>query len=110
MIFKGRDDRRSEPRRALNAPGLVTAPGLEVNCALLDESRGGLRIRLQRDVPLPERVTVVDIPGGLARQGRVIWRKGHEAGLKITETAPLGGLVSERFIPARDAWRRAGGR
>ena len=110
MIFKGKDDRRAEPRRAVNAPGVLVAPGLEVGCALLDESRGGLRIRLQRDVPLPEPVVVVDIPAGLAHQGRVVWRKGHEAGLKIAESAPLGVLVPERFTPARDAWRRAGGR
>jgi hypothetical protein len=110
MIFKGKDDRRAEPRRALNTPGVVVAPGLEMGCALLDESRGGLRIRLQRDVPLPDAVVVVDIAEGLARQGRVMWRKGHEAGLKISETARVGGLVPERLTAARDAWRRAGGR
>lgn len=110
MIFKGKDDRRAEPRRAINSPGVVVAPGLEVGCALLDESRGGLRIRLQRDMPLPEVIVVVDIRGGVAREGRVAWKKGHEAGLKITAESRLGGLVSQRFAPARDAWRRAGGR
>ena len=75
MIFKGKDDRRTEPRRAINSPGVV-----------------------------------VDIPGGVAREGRVAWKKGHEAGLRITAESRLGGLVSQRFAPARDAWRRAGGR
>ena len=110
MIFKGKDDRRAEPRRAMNAPGVVVAPGVEVGCALLDESRNGLRIRLQRDLALPEVIVVVDIPAGVAREGRVAWKKGHEAGLRVTAEARLGGLVSQRFAPARDAWRRAGGR
>ncbi|MEH6664519.1 MAG: PilZ domain-containing protein [Brevundimonas sp.] len=110
MIFKPRDDRRAEPRRVINAPGVVVAPGLEMGCALLDESKGGLRIRLQRDVPLPEAVVVVDIPAGLAREGRIVWRKGHEAGLKIRETARVAGLVPQRLTAARDAWLRAGGR
>ena len=45
-----------------------------------------------------------------AREGRIAWKKGHEVGLKITAEARLGGLVSQRFAPARDTWRRAGGR
>ena len=110
MMFKGKDERRAEPRRAINAPGVVVAPGLEVGCALLDESRNGLRIRLRRDLALPDVIVVVDIPSGVAREGRVAWKKGHEAGLKITAESRLGGLVSQRFAPARDAWRRAGGR
>ena len=110
MIFKGKDDRRSEPRRVLNGRGVLVAPGLEVGCALLDESRSGLRIRLQRDLALPEVIVVVDIAAGLAREGRVAWKKGHEAGLRITGESRLCGLVSQRFAPARDAWRRAGGR
>lgn len=110
MPFRRQDDRRSEPRRPTNAAGLVTAPGLEVGCALVDESRSGLRIRLQRDVALPEIIVVVDIAEGLAREGRVVWRKGHELGMKVSDQAPLRGLVSRKFAPARDAWRRAGGR
>lgn len=110
MLFRKKDDRRSEPRRLTNARGLVVAPGLELGCAVVDESRGGLRLRLQRDVPLPAVVVVVTLGDGVAREGRVAWKKGHEAGLKIAGTSRVDGLVSQRFAAARDAWLRAGGR
>ncbi|MFN3815712.1 PilZ domain-containing protein [Brevundimonas sp.] len=110
MLFRKTDDRRSEPRRLSNARGLVVAPGLELGCAIVDESPGGLRFRLQRDVPLPEVVVVVNVAEGVAREGRVAWKKGHEAGLKVTHTSRVSGLVPQRFAAARDAWLRAGGR
>ncbi len=109
MPFRRQDDRRAEPRRPANAPGLVVAPGLELGCAIVDESAGGLRIRLQRDLALPDAVIVVDIGAGRAREGRVVWRKGHELGLKTRDETSLAGLVPQRFAAAREAWRRAGG-
>ena len=110
MPFRRKDDRRSEPRRPVNAAGLVLAPGMELGCAIVDESAGGLRIRLQRDLALPPAVVVVDIAAGKAREGAVVWKKGHEDGLKTRGEASLRGLAPQRFVAARDAWRRAGGR
>ena len=110
MPFRRQDDRRAEPRRPTNAAGLVVAPGMELGCAIVDESAHGLRIRLQRDLALPPEIVVVDMGAGKARQGQVVWRKGHEAGLKTRDEASLRGLVPQRFAAARDAWRRAGGR
>ena len=61
-------------------------------------------------MPLPAVVVVVTLGDGVAREGRVAWKKGHEAGLKIAGTSRVDGLVSQRFAAARDAWLRAGGR
>lgn len=105
--FRRQDDRRSEPRRAQNAPGVVVAPGLELGCAIVDVSTRGLRIRLQRNLSLPDVVVVIDIAEGVAREARVVWRKGHEAGLKTQARAGLHGLVPHRFTAAREAWLRA---
>lgn len=108
--FRKHDDRRSETRRLVNASGLVSAPGLELGCAIIDISERGLRVRLSRNLALPERIMVIDMDEGLAREAKVVWRKGHEAGLQTLDRAPLRGLVPAKYALARDAWRRAGGR
>ncbi|RZJ96990.1 MAG: PilZ domain-containing protein, partial [Brevundimonas sp.] len=48
------EDRRSEPRRPSNRRAVLVAPGLEVACLITDESNGGVRIRLDRRVGLPD--------------------------------------------------------
>lgn len=105
-----RPERRAEPRRAVNVAGVVVAPGLEVGCVIVDLSATGMRVRLSRNLSLPEQVVVVEIGAGLAHEARVVRRDGHEAGLKRSGQAKLGGLVPARLTQAREAWLRAGGR
>jgi hypothetical protein len=89
---------------------VVIAPGIEMTCLITDTSTGGLRIRTDRQIALPARVTVVDVAGGTALEVEVAWRKGMEAGLKRITEASVRGLVPSRLLPAREAWVRAGGR
>lgn len=105
-----RPERRAEPRRPANVAGVVVAPGLEVGCVIVDVSATGMRVRLSRNLSLPEAVVVVEIGAGLAHEARVVRRDGHEAGLKISGQSRLGGLVPARLTQAREAWLRAGGR
>lgn len=88
----------------------MIAPGIEMTCLITDTSAAGLRIRTDRQIALPARVIVVDVAGGLALEVEVAWRKGMEAGLKRVAQASVRGLVPSRLLPAREAWKRAGGR
>jgi hypothetical protein len=104
-------ERRLEPRSAIEGRALIVAPAVEHTCRLIDQSRSGLRIRLDRSVSLPRDAFIVDMPTGVATPVQIVWQKGMEAGLKRTgEGAPLRGLVPSRLIAVRDAWQRAGGR
>ncbi len=103
-------DRRLEARRAVNARGIVVAPGLEIGCTLVDSSAQGMRIRLDRQMALPRNIVVVDVAAGTACTADVAWARGHEAGLKCQASSSLRGLTPARLAPARDAWLRAGGR
>lgn len=104
-------ERRLEPRSPIEGRALMVAPAVEHTCRLIDQSRSGLRIRLDRTVSLPREAFIVDIPTGIATPVQVVWQKGMEAGLKRTgEGATLKGLVPSRLIAVRDAWQRAGGR
>ncbi|MDB5420616.1 MAG: PilZ protein [Brevundimonas sp.] len=104
-------DRRIAPRRPTNTRGVLVAPGLELSCLILDLSAGGLRVRMDRAMSLPRTVMLVDVVAGTVCEADVAWSKGLEAGLKCgSKTNALSGLVPARFMPARDAWLRAGGR
>ncbi|MFW2343051.1 PilZ domain-containing protein [Brevundimonas sp.] len=104
-------ERRLEPRSPIEGRALMVAPAVEHTCRLIDQSRSGLRIRLDRTVSLPREAFIVDLPTGIATPVQIVWQKGMEAGLKRSgEGAPLKGLVPSRLIAVRDAWQRAGGR
>ncbi|MDP3656396.1 MAG: PilZ domain-containing protein [Brevundimonas sp.] len=103
-------DRRFEPRSTINTRGVVIAPGLELTCLIVDHSATGLRLRLDRNIALPDQVQVIDIGRGLAIEADVVWRKGQEAGLKQRDQSSLRGLVPSRLAAARDAFLRASGR
>jgi len=110
-VFKSQPaDRRLTPRNAANARGVVIAPGIEMACVIADTSNGGLRVRMDRALTLPARVIVVDVAAGLAIEAEVAWRQGNETGLKRGDQAGLRGLVPSRWLAAREAWTRAGGR
>jgi hypothetical protein len=110
-LLRNPDERRSELRHPANVRGVIVAPTLEMACLIIDLSDGGLRVRTDRSVALPDIVTIVDVVAGTACEADVAWRKGHEAGLKCRVRATaLRGLVPARFAQAREAWLRAGGR
>ena len=103
-------DRRFEPRSPANARAVVVAPGLELTCLIVDHSRAGLRLRLDRNLALPDQVQVIDIARAVALKAEVIWRRGQEAGLTQGRESSLRGLVPSRLAAARAAFLRAGGR
>lgn len=86
------------------------APSVEMTCLIVDRSSRGLKVRMDRSLSLPARVTVVDLEQGVAIEAEVAWSKGVEAGLKEGARASLRGLVPSRLAAARTAWIRAGGR
>jgi hypothetical protein len=103
-------DRRFEPRSAANSRGVIVAPGMEMPCLIVDASGAGLRLRLDRNLPLPQQIQVVDIALGVVIDADVAWTKGNEVGLKRRSQSPLRGLVPSRLAAARTAYMRAGGR
>ncbi|WP_332657866.1 PilZ domain-containing protein [Brevundimonas sp.] len=102
-------DRRFETRHSASARGVVVAPGLELPCLIVDQSAGGLRIRLDRSFALTGDVIVIDLSRAMAIECRVAWNKGLEVGLKQSGQTSLRGLVPSRLAAAREAFRRAGG-
>ena len=105
------EDRRLETRSSANVRGLIVTPGLELPCLIVDQSNSGVRLRLDRNLALPNRILLIDIAGATAVEAEVVWRKRQEVGVKRTGAASsLRGLVPSRLAAARAALIRAGGR
>ena len=69
-----------------------------------------MRLRLDRNLALPDQVQIIDLARAVVLEAEVVWRKGQEAGLKQRGESPLRGLIPSRLAAARDAFLRAGGR
>ena len=105
------ENRRLEPRSPANARGLIVSPGLELPCLIVDQSGSGVRLRLDRNLALPDRIVLIDMALASAVEAEVVWRKGQEAGGKRSgAAASLRGLVPSRLAVARAAFLRGGGR
>lgn len=110
MFGKSKEDRRREIRRPADRRAVVLTDGLELPCRITDESRDGLKLRLDRRTRLPRHILVIEVTAGAVVEVEVRWTKGQESGGRRGTETSLRGLVPQKLAPARDAWSRAGGR
>lgn len=88
-------DARRAPRRLVSVPARIAFRGAKYECALLDVSPFGARVRLRTSVNLPGLVALL-LPGGEWRVLLRVWQNGRHVGLESVGTAPLA------FAPAAD--------
>lgn len=110
MFGKSKDERRGEARKPANRRAILLAGGAEIECRITDESRTGLRLRLDRRLDGKGSAILVEITDATALDIDIVWTKGQEAGGRTGGQVSLRGLVPQRFAAARAAWQRAGGR
>lgn len=57
------------------------------DCRIVDRSRGGARLQLDKDRPLPERFVLTD--GGAREMFRadLVWQAGRQAGVRLVPLA-----------------------
>jgi hypothetical protein len=80
-------DRRDAPRTDLDGRYSMRLDPCDgrgpINCALLDYSVTGVRLRLPEDVDLPAEVHV--LVGELAHNSRIVWRNGTTIGVDFID-------------------------
>jgi hypothetical protein len=93
----GRDNRRNVPRtrarvRTWADPGGV---GPVIDCLIVDVSRDGARVASVSGAPLPDAFTLTEDPKGNRGPAKVMWRVGHEVGVKFegSKKGPKCGLA-----------------
>jgi hypothetical protein len=104
---KAKADRRNWPRQSCSLEAMVL-PG-HLPCTVVDQSKGGLRLRFQRPYDGPASLTVILSASGLAYTATRRWIDGAEVGALVTAQCDLKGLVPGAFAAARQAWLRSRG-
>ena len=80
-------DPRSPGQRRMNRAAQIAFGGSVLDCALLETSRGGARIRLLAHAEVPETVTL-QLHSGESWMVEQRWRTGLEIGFKVIAILP----------------------
>jgi PilZ domain len=95
-------DRRKEPRRLVDlAATLFTSVDAPVwDCVVMDISTHGARLAVESGTAIPDQFTLLLSANGRAsRCCLVMWRAGHQLGVKFVAPAPVAGeLVPDDAI------------
>ena len=103
----GFSERRSAARDAVNRPAKLLDGGHAWECTIADLSATGLRVTGVRGLPLGREVTLVDLATGMGHQGRVVWSKDGQAGVKLSQSRDLRGLTPGAFQAAKAVWEQS---
>lgn len=76
----GRAKTRLRPGKLLDAEGVFIA-----DCAILDRSEAGARIRLFASIELPSLVGLLDESERATRAAEPMWQSEHQAGLRLEQ-------------------------
>lgn len=82
----GRPERRQSVRKSVLWSGQVEADNHLVNCAVLDVSLQGARVRLDDDSALPKGPLVIALSRFGTFQAEVVWTKNRMFGLRFLES------------------------
>ena len=102
---KSSDGRVTPRRRVLLSGKLVYgASEMTLDCAILDLSTTGARVRLRGAEPLVEPIYLVDLMHGMAYRARQIWRREAQVGLAFVAGYDLRTPPSDLPRLVRQLW------
>ena len=94
-------ERRREKRRDARlrwGKALDGADRFLCECVVADQARGGVRLRLARNIPLPQRFQFFDDVSGDVFAAQIVWRRGVEVGCRLARApAPDKAQVARRM-------------
>ena len=92
-------DRRRYRRTAVLWSARLATGAREIECAILNVSAGGAKIRIREHVRLHTPVTLnIDRFGDFRGEG--VWRHDRELGIRFSEEAPWVAAVLGRTLPS----------
>nr|WP_255554770.1 PilZ domain-containing protein [Sphingomicrobium sp. B8] len=94
------------PRVEVDTPVTLYVEGYPIRAYASDISQGGMKIRLEKDLPIDCDVTV-NLPGLAPEAGTIRWKRDDHAGIVFNRLMPLSGLVAW-LHEQRDGMRKTG--
>lgn len=98
------DERRAAPRRRMLKGGVISYKGsyAGLRCTVRDLSYTGARVRIGDVIHVPDQFELIIEIDGLYAKSEVVWRKGHDLGVRFTEPLRSGNKLREQVITPRD--------
>lgn len=77
---------------------------LSTDCIIRNLTEAGAMLRIPDGQPVPETFTLLHIPGGMAFEAKLSWRRGDLAGAEFRSRQDLKGEVGEDYRALRHVW------
>jgi len=99
------DDRKA-PRTRVLLTGLIVYGGgaFSCDCKFRSLSSSGARIVLAQLAQFPDRFFLINVREGVAYNSTVVWSKGLELGVEITETISLTAKSNHTVERLKQLW------
>lgn len=98
-------DLRRQPRERVSRRAKAVCGGRVQDCMIKDIAASGAGL-YSRDA-LPDAFVLVDLEQGMAYEARLVWRRDTEAGVSLSRSQNLRGLVPAQYLAAKQIWQAA---
>ena len=97
-------EKRSEPRNRVVQQGVLVYGdyAFTPTCVIRNLTGNGAAVRLESELRLPERLTLIELGSGKAHSARVVWARSGFVGLELAATRDL--RMAGSHDPLRQLW------
>jgi hypothetical protein len=98
--------RLRQPRRRILLGGVISFGGgnTTFDCAIRNVSEKGAKITCKMAGELPQDFYLINLRDRLVYKARLVWRAGHDAGLKFSETMRFSDITDPSLSHLADLW------
>ncbi len=100
-------ERRGANRRRMLKGGVISYKGsfAGLRCTVRDLSDTGAHLRIADAIHVPDSFELIIEIDGLYAQSEIVWRKGHDIGVRFIEPMRTGSKLREQVITPREGAR-----
>jgi hypothetical protein len=77
---------------------------ITLDCVIRNLTESGAMIRVPASQPIPDTFALLHVPGGIAFEAKLSWRRGDDAGAEFIARHDLKGAVEDEFKALRAVW------
>ncbi|MFN3513661.1 MAG: hypothetical protein ACK41C_11475 [Phenylobacterium sp.] len=77
---------------------------MSVDCVIRNLTEAGAMLRVPDGQPIPDTFTLMHIPGGMAFEAKLSWRRGDLVGAEFSARHDLKGPVPDEYKALRNVW------
>jgi len=96
----------AKPRRRILLGGVISfGDGTHtIDCAIRNVSAKGAKITCKKADQLPQDFYLINVRDRIVYKAKLVWRTGHDAGLKFAETMRFSEITDPSLSHLADSW------